>query len=510
MRFLFFGKLSPRRTKLRESIAAERAAKRRRFVAPHMVNSLLIWLLFVVLTALVLAVEFNRDIRLIQTIATTAGVVLVAVAAAFYIYRYQGRIIRNHARAAAMVILFAMLLAVTKAFSAITGQTYWGTGTAAVAAIILSIAYDQRFAIGMSIFYCVPATFAVSATPDARAFLIMAAAAYTCCLSLKEVRTRSKLLQVGAVAAIVVCITSLTLDFVTPNVKPLTALTDAGWHGFAALVVSVIIQGLLPLIEKTFRIATSMTLLDYSDANQPLLRRLAMEAPGTFSHSLMIGSIAEAAAEAIGRNGLLCRVGAYYHDVGKINKPSYFVENQVGPASRHEDLSPAMSQLIISGHVKDGKEIAKEYKLPVVLQQFIETHHGTTLIEYFYNEALKRAGDNETPPSESEYRYEGPKPRTKEAAIVMLADAIESAVRCLQEITPAKIEAVVKNVSNKRMQDGQLDECDMTFRELAKVQASMVKTLTAHYHGRIAYPEQPDEPRSRQDEETDQRLSGTA
>jgi hypothetical protein len=288
------------------------------------------------------------------------------------------------------------------------------------------------------------------------------------------------------------------------DVKPLTALSNAGWHGFAALVVSVIIQGLLPLIEKAFRIATSMTLLDYSDANQPLLKRLAMEAPGTFSHSLMIGSIAEAAAESIGRNGLLCRVGAYYHDIGKMNKPSYFVENQVGPSSRHEDLSPAMSQLIISGHVKDGKEIAKEYKLPVVLRQFIETHHGTTLIEYFYNEAVKKTGKNKMPPSESEYRYEGPRPRTKEAAIVMLADAIESAVRSLQEVTPAKIETVIKNMSMKRMQDGQLDECDMTFRELATVQASMVKTLTAHYHGRIAYPEQPDKEKPEQPDEKNQ------
>ncbi len=148
-------------------------------------------------------------------------------------------------------------------------------------------------------------------------------------------------------------------------------------------------QSLLPLIEKIFRIATSMTLLDYSDANQPLLKRLAMEAPGTFSHSLLIGSIAEAAAEAIGRNGLLCRVGAYYHDVGKINKARYFVENEMGLSSQHKELSPAMSQLIIVGHVKDGMELAKEYGLPSVLWQFIETHHGTTLVEHFYNQARK-------------------------------------------------------------------------------------------------------------------------
>jgi putative nucleotidyltransferase with HDIG domain len=251
-----------------------------------------------------------------------------------------------------------------------------------------------------------------------------------------------------------------------------------------------------------------MTLLDYSDANQPLLKRLAMEAPGTFSHSLLLGSIAEAAAEAIGRNGLLCRVGAYYHDIGKINKPSYFVENEMGSTSRHKELSPAMSQLVIVGHVKDGIEMAKEYSLPVVLRQFIETHHGTTLIEYFYNEAKKKHDEKQAPPSpdtkkgvsgspppsESEFRYAGPKPRTKEAAIIMLGDTVEGAVRSLTEVTPTKIEAVVHNMAMKRLQDGQFDECDLSLRELSQIETSISKALAAHYHGRIAYPKAPDVP----------------
>ncbi|HUT44632.1 MAG TPA: HDIG domain-containing protein, partial [Sedimentisphaerales bacterium] len=222
-------------------------------------------------------------------------------------------------------------------------------------------------------------------------------------------------------------------------------------------------------------------------------------APGTFSHSLLIGSIAEAAAEAIGRNGLLCRVGAYYHDIGKINKAGYFIENELGSASRHKELSPTMSHLIIVGHVKDGIEMAKEYGLPSVLRQFIETHHGTTLIEHFYNEAKKQKtknakGKTTEAPSESEFRYPGPKPRIKEAAIVMLADTVESAVRSLPEVTPTKIDAVVHNMAMKRLQDGQFDECDMSLRELSQIEASISKTLAAHYHGRIAYPKSPDEP----------------
>jgi hypothetical protein len=223
-----------------------------------------------------------------------------------------------------------------------------------------------------------------------------------------------------------------------------------------------------------------------------------MEAPGTYSHSLLIGSIAEAAAEAIGRNGLLCRVGAYYHDIGKINKPGYFVENQLGSISWHKELSPAMSQLIISGHVKDGVELAREYGLPSVLWQFIETHHGVTLVEYFYNEAMKQHGQKDSPdtppPSEGAFRYPGPRPRTKEAAIVMLADSVESAARSLSEATPTKIEAVVHNMAMKRLQDGQFDECDLSLREISQIEASMCKTLTAHYHGRIAYPKPPDVP----------------
>ena len=244
----------------------------------------------------------------------------------------------------------------------------------------------------------------------------------------------------------------------------------------------------MPIIESAFGIATSMTLLDYSDANQPLLSKLAMDAPGTFSHSLLIGSMAEAAAESIGANGLLARVGAYYHDIGKINKPTYFIENQMGQISRHEQLSPAMSQLVIVGHVKDGIEIADEFGLPSVLRQFIETHHGTTLMEYFYNEARKKQDERQNPVSESEFRYPGPKPKSKEAAIVMLADAAESATRTLTGSSPVKVETLVHSLAMKRLQDGQFDECELTLCELSRIETSISKSLAAHHHGRIAYP----------------------
>jgi putative nucleotidyltransferase with HDIG domain len=490
-----FKKTSPRRNQVRKSIAAERFLPISRFANADSLISVLLWLLFVTLCVLILSFaqireQFYRDI-----VPTTIIVSLISLAAAFYIYHYQRRIIKKHIRALILGGLFILLLATTKLGILLTkGQTSWATGTAVTAAIILTIAYDQRFAIGMSIFYAALACFAVAPEKDIALFLTMSTGIFTCCFSLKEIRTRMKLLEVSTLATAMVFIMVLSLDYLAK--KPTADIfKNAGWHALATFLVGLFIQSLLPLIEKIFRIATSMTLLDYSDANQPLLKRLAMEAPGTFSHSLLLGSVAEAAAEAIDCNGLLCRVGAYYHDIGKINKPSYFVENEIGSTSRHVELSPAMSQLIIVGHVKDGIEMAKEYGLPAVLRQFIETHHGTTLIEYFYSEAKKKQDEKQSPPSESEFRYAGPKPRTKEAAIVMLADTVEGAVRSMHgELTPTKIEAAVHNMAMKRLRDGQLDECEISLRELSQIEASISKTLAAHHHGRIAYPKAPDEP----------------
>lgn len=520
----FFKKTSPRRSQVRrrsliqKGIFSERSSQISRFFDTDIIISLLLWLLFVVLCVPILSFDLILQSRYYAMMSRSIIVCLISVAVGFYIHHYQQRIIKNHVRATVLIGLFIVLLAITKFGVLSTNQTSWATtwatGTAIAIAIILAVAYDQRFAVGMGAFYCLFACFAAK-SPMTDNFqlkgfdllLIMLAGVITCCFSLREIRTRMKLLEVSTLAAIIILVTATSVGFLSASFeKPAISVVfvNASYHSLAAFLVGLLIQSLLPLIEKLFRIATSMTLLDYSDANQTLLRRLAMEAPGTFSHSLLIGSIAEAAAEAIGRNGLLCRVGAYYHDIGKINKPSYFVENEMGSASRHKELSPAMSQLIIIGHVKDGTEMAKEYGLPSILRQFIETHHGTTLVEPFYNEAIKKhetpdtgpsgKKPKEAPPSESEFRYPGPKPKTIEAAIVMLADTIESAVRSLSEVTPAKVGTVVHNMAMKRLQDGQFDECDLSLRELSQIETSMSKTLAAHYHGRIAYPKSPDEP----------------
>lgn len=429
-------------------------------------------------------------------------VILICLAAAIYIFRYQPKITMRPSRCLNMAILLWLLLALTRIGSMYPEWQYLATGTSIACAMVLTIVYEPRFAMGVSLFYSLLACFAVDGTKTIELFLTMMSGVMVCCYSLGEIRTRMKLMQVSTTAAVIVFIIAAamqTAKLPSTEEMPLTLsarfwsiVTPSAYAAGITLAVGMFIQTFLPVIERIFKIATSMTLMEYSDANQPLLRKLAMEAPGTFSHSLLIGSMAEAAAEAIGVNGLLCRVGAYYHDVGKINKPAYFVENQMGSVSRHEQLSPAMSQLVIVGHVKDGMEIAREYGLPAVLRQFIESHHGTTLMEYFYSEARKKQDETLSFVSEAEFRYPGPKPRTKEAAIVMLSDACESACRTISELTPTRAEVLVHTIAMKRLQDGQFDECDLTLKELSRIEESLAKSLAAHHHGRIPYPKQTD------------------
>ncbi len=483
-----------------------------------MVTSILIWLTYVIGCVVVMSSDHLVRGEFRGVLPTSVLVVMVSLGAGLYIHHFQKRMIKNHTRALVLCALFLSMQIASKigmlSAAGVAWSTCFATGAVVMVAIVLAIAYDQRFAIDMSIFFALYVSLIVKDLPERPYLLseitlytVMMAGIVTSSFSLQEIRTRMKLLEVSSLTALAVFVTALCAGYLERLAAHGTSpdwsqiLLVAGCHGGLAFLVGLLIQSFLPLIEKLFRIATSMTLLDYSDANQPLLKKLAIEAPGTFSHCLMIGSIAEAAAEAIGRNGLLSRVGAYYHDIGKIHKPSYFIENQGGSKSKHEELSPTMSQLIIVGHVKDGIEMAKEYKLPAVLRQFIETHHGTTLIEPFYNEAIKKHESpvngekpKEAPPSESEFRYDGPRPRSKEAAIVMLADSVEGAVRSLAEVTPAKVETVVHNISMKRLQDGQFDECDITLRELSQVEKAMSMSLAAHYHGRIAYPKSPDDP----------------
>jgi hypothetical protein len=268
----------------------------------------------------------------------------------------------------------------------------------------------------------------------------------------------------------------------------IASLRGAGW----CLAAGFLVSGSLPFVEATFGAVTDISLLELGDVSHPLLQELVHRAPGTYNHSITVASIGETAADAIGANGLLVRVGAYFHDIGKMLKPHYFVENMSGDENRHEHLAPAMSTLIIIGHVKDGADLAQEHNLPRPLIDFIEQHHGTTLVEYFYREAARQAEeqpDHRTDADESHFRYPGPKPQTRESAVLMIADAVEGASRALSEPIPSRIERLVHDIAMRRLLDGQFDECGLTITEVSRIEESLTKSLTAMYHGRVKYPE---------------------
>jgi putative nucleotidyltransferase with HDIG domain len=272
----------------------------------------------------------------------------------------------------------------------------------------------------------------------------------------------------------------------------LTLFRNAFWSGFCIFISATAMTGLLPLVEKIFGVQTDLSLLELGDSSHPLLRRLAQRAPGTYNHSINVASIAEAAADEIGANGLLVRVGAYFHDIGKMFKPEYFVENQSTGVNQHDALQPAMSTLVIIAHVKDGADLARSHHLPKPIIDFILQHHGTTLVEYFYQEATRRSENDphtETV-SDQDFRYPGPKPQTLEAAVMMLADTVESASRTLVDPTPSRIQGLVDKIAQNKMGDGQFDECGLTFQQLAIIRRSLVKSLTAIYHARVKYPGQ--------------------
>ena len=248
--------------------------------------------------------------------------------------------------------------------------------------------------------------------------------------------------------------------------------------------------GLLVLIERVFKITTNLTLLELLDFNNKLLSKLAMKAPGTFKHSIDVGNLAVAAAEAVGANSLLARVGAYYHDIGKAEKPEYFIENQMRGTNKHEKLSPRLSATVIVAHVKDGIKLADENRLPSIVADFIPMHHGKTRVEYFYQQALERAKENDSEINEADFRYPGPRPNTKETGILMIAEAIEAASRSLKSPNPQRIEALMDTIIESRIKSGELINCPLTFRDLEIIKSAMMPVLTGSMHERIEYPGQ--------------------
>ncbi|NDC62866.1 MAG: HDIG domain-containing protein [Planctomycetia bacterium] len=359
-----------------------------------------------------------------------------------------------------------------------------------VFAMTVAIAYDEDVALLMAAEVALVVVIGLGRGLSDYVTLVAAAAAMIFWMG--RLRSRSKLIYVGLWAGAVALATQVGANLLEERPFGWHLLYEAGRTGVWTLLAGFLMTGLLPFIERTFGVLTDLSLLEVGDVAHPLLQELVRRAPGTYNHSINVASIGEAAAEAIGARGLLVRVGAYFHDIGKMLKPAYFVENQGQQASRHESLVPAMSTLIIIAHVKEGAELARQYNLPQPIIDLITEHHGTTLVEYFYRRATERSQSdpNGGDVDEQTYRYPGPKPSTRESAVMMLADAVESASRALTEPTPARIASLVHDLAMKRLLDGQFDQCGLTLEELEVIEQSLVKSLTAVYHGRVKYPDQ--------------------
>lgn len=354
----------------------------------------------------------------------------------------------------------------------------------------IAVAYDQEVALLLSTVMALINV--VSLGFGMQEFAVYVAAMATAVLCLRHVRSRTKLIYVGLITAAIAAATAIGAATLNDPMQGYNILISAAWFGFFSVVAGLLMTGLLPFIESLFDIQTELSLLELSDVSHPLLQELVRRAPGTYHHTMNVASIAEAAAESIDANGLLVRVGAYFHDIGKMLKPGYFIENQGDGGNRHESLLPAMSTLVIIAHVKDGADLARQHHLPNSLVDFIMQHHGTTLVEYFYRRASEesKADPDSGEVDEHSYRYPGPKPQSKEAAVLMLADTVESACRSLTDPTPSRIESLVNDLAMKKLLDGQFDECGLTLSELKKIEVSLIKSLAAVYHARIKYPDQ--------------------
>jgi putative nucleotidyltransferase with HDIG domain len=442
-----------------------------------------------------LKLEYDAEIgsrTVAQRIGRSAAVLGMFVAlytlAGFYLYLRDRRVLHELLRLVTLLGLFAL----TVALATIVNWYAWGADIIPLLlfAMIVAIAYQQEMALLLAA--CVMLVVVVSLGHNMAQALVWSATLAGAIVVLNGVRTRSKLLLVGFAAAGVGFFTTLGVG--TLYGQDASALLQNGfivalWSVIAGSLMTV----LLPPVEKLFGVQTDLSLIELGDPAHPLLQELIRRAPGTYNHSITVASLAEAAAESIGARGLLVRVGAYFHDIGKMLKPQYFVENQSKGENRHDTLVPAMSTLVIIAHVKDGADLARQNHLPESIVDFIQQHHGTTLVEYFYRQAHQKKVQEDPDGGaldETSFRYPGPKPQSREAGVLMVADAVESASRVLKEPTPSRIENLVEEICMKRLLDGQFDESGLTLEEVRKIGESLVKSLTAVYHGRVKYPDQ--------------------
>ena len=402
-----------------------------------------------------------------------------------------------------------LVLCESGVFVSLRPQTAWLIAPYAFAPLVLCVLLGRNHGLYGAVFVSLWSSILV-AKIDAPMLFNGLISGFTAVYLTQQVRRRGRLIRAGLFVGVAIWLLSLTFGLIGPINLFNPGETDWGMIGLQStfaigngLVTAMLVGGALPILEQLFQITTDISWLEASDLNHPLLRRMTIEAPGTYHHSLVVANLAESAAEAIGANATLCRVCSYFHDIGKLVKPEYFTENMNFERNPHDDLAPTMSALIIIAHVKEGVDLALKYGLNQQIIDVIQQHHGTSLVYYFYKRALQqledaRAGgkimkmrEEDIPEvSEESFRYSGPKPQTRENAIISLADMVESASRSLEKPTPQKIEQLVTDLIDQRLADHQLDECDLTMRELKMIGERFRFTLMNMLHTRIAYPKE--------------------
>lgn len=410
-----------------------------------------------------------------------------------FLRRYYQHIYRDEMLMLLIALIFILILAITRFVTVIKignqPELHLLTGylaPVAAGSMLIAILLDNRLAYFMTM---IMALYVGLLTQGDQLFYAVTAfvGGTVGIFRVHRLNQTSDLAKSGLHIALANIVTIITLNLIGGELNPGTLVLSALIGAANGIISAVLMIGALPYLESGFSLTSMIKLLELSNPNHPLLRRLLLQAPGTYHHSLMVGNLAESAAEAVGANPLLVRVGALYHDVGKIKRPEYFVENQRGFENPHEKIAPALSALIITSHVKEGVELAREARLPQTIVDFIEQHHGTGLAKYFYSRALEEDPDSNI--NEDNFRYEGPKPQSKEVALVMLADSIEAAVRSLQDPTPEKINQMVRMIIRDKLDDGQLETADLTFKDLDTISTSFCKALEGIYHKRIEYPD---------------------
>ncbi|HZK57411.1 MAG TPA: HDIG domain-containing protein, partial [Clostridia bacterium] len=426
----------------------------------------------------ILTDESKFDFVLYIGIASMVLVIEFLVIA--YITAFNKGLLAKPKRLLMIYIIFIFTLIITRAVQGISIYLI----PIAASSMLLSILLESRLALLINL--CLTVLVSVI-TGNNITFIAMALVGGTVgAFSVINTQQRANIFVSGLAIGVINMITIVGIGFI--NSSEVMETLMSGFYGLLnGLFCSILTVGSLPAWESVFSVVTPLKLLELSNPNQPLLKKLLIEAPGTYHHSIIVGNLGESAADALGVNSLLARAGAFYHDIGKTKRPYFFKENQLTSDNPHDKLDPYLSSTIIRDHVKDGVELAKKHKLPVEIRDFIEQHHGTTLVAYFYHEAKIEGNDGDI--DEDDFRYEGPKPRTKETAIVMLADSVEAAVRSLSSPTREKVEELIEKIIKNRLEDGQLDESNITLRELDKVKKSFLKVILSIFHERIEYPD---------------------